>query len=267
MKRCSQKQSWAASSTRGLSLADGFTLIELLVVIAIIALLASLLLPTLTASQQRARSIGCTSNLHQLGIALRLYLDDDKVFPLATSGDGLGNWQRALRPAAGEKTLYCPQRKKASDEFLQIFPSSDTQIMPHYGYNFIGATHRNPPPLNPGLGGDFIWDGSTGHFAPAPENRIRVPSAMIAIGDSAAFVRPGLAPPPSVTPKDPLYVSFPFVVPAWGYAGVGDWHEGKANMLFCDGHTESAKQSLWLDASDERKRLWNNDNLPHEECW
>lgn len=54
-----------------------FTLIELLVVIAVIGVLAALLLPALGRAKESARSAACLNNLHQIGIALQLYVDEN----------------------------------------------------------------------------------------------------------------------------------------------------------------------------------------------
>jgi len=95
----------------------GFTLIELLVVIAIIALLLSILTPSLQKAKQSAQAVICRSNLHQWHLSLVMYTDNyhDKIWP-GWAGNALDSywWLEAMMPYYGEvgKIRCCPTATK-----------------------------------------------------------------------------------------------------------------------------------------------------------
>lgn len=100
--------------------AQGFTLIELLVVISIIAILAALLLPALGGAKRKAKDTECINHLRQVGVALRLWANDQGQFPWSipvADGGSLGSsdWTDHFRAASNElvtpKVLYCPTDK------------------------------------------------------------------------------------------------------------------------------------------------------------
>src|SRR5271156_2280544 len=95
---------WKLDGTKESS---AFTLIELLVVIAIIAILASMLLPTLSMAKQSGQRMSCLDNEKQLGYANTMYGSDNSGFFPPRSGTN--RWCQMLYPYYKNVTiLLCP---------------------------------------------------------------------------------------------------------------------------------------------------------------
>lgn len=88
----------------------GFTIVELLVVMAIISILIGLLLPAVQQAREAARRTQCRNNLHQIGIAMTIYHDLQRVLPpsyIVGAGTG-GRWSAQVRllPFLEEENYY-----------------------------------------------------------------------------------------------------------------------------------------------------------------
>jgi prepilin-type N-terminal cleavage/methylation domain-containing protein len=143
-----------------------FTLIELLVVIAIIAILASLLLPTLVSAKERARRTGCKNHVRQFIVAAHLVADDNEQrLPTGASDFSDGSLDDHL-------PVLCTNTRNALLEYTRTHsllecPSLGNPFKTNrngwieetgygyiIGYNYHGG-HKNTP--WPPLVGDAVW--------------------------------------------------------------------------------------------------------------
>lgn len=102
-------------------LAAAFTLLELLVVISIIAVLAALMTPAISSAKEKARGTQCMNNLKQIGLAVMMYGDDYRVYPVGADGNNAVHWSYSITanlsksklstwdyPNLRSPSFYCP---------------------------------------------------------------------------------------------------------------------------------------------------------------
>lgn len=262
-----------------------FTLIELLVVIAIIAILVALLLTSISEAKSLAQSLKCKSNLRQLGVGLSSYVHDYQSYPVynydSFTDQPTMYWHTQLTPYTAHKWLdplyRCPAYKGASVD------GNDVAVpLGSYGYNANGVKY---PLSDLGLGGIYSKIDPDGNFLGAslaeariPENKILVPSDMIAIGD-ATLVRLssavidllyGVKAADAHTGMALLDINVrnrlanPKSAFRAGYQAANrSRHNNAENIVLCDGHVEAPKEEKLYDLDDLRLKRWNSDHQPH----
>lgn len=96
---------------------SAFTLIELLVVVAIIAVLISILLPSLEKARRQAKDVQCGSNLRQIGISVLAYATENngRIRPNLTAPTPLGSWWGLVGTFKGSQGTINPENRLLYD--------------------------------------------------------------------------------------------------------------------------------------------------------
>ncbi|MHB9071213.1 MAG: type II secretion system protein [Sedimentisphaerales bacterium] len=206
----------------------GFTLVELLVVISIIALLLSILMPSLSAAREQAKAITCASRLSQTALALDMYAqaNNERFPPVAkqfSRETEIVLWQIRLRP-------FIPGGKEGRTYEIIHCPSIPLEIK---GYSTMTY----------GMNGLYDTFDSQGGQA---KNRLKAktPGQVILVADSIAKDRGKLLRWPH-----PYYGMSLMLIPEsyskviyFAYGEAADLRHRKAtNILYMDGHVTLGK--------------------------
>lgn len=255
---------------------NGLTLVELLVVIAIIGILAALLLMAVSQARGKGLRIQCGNNVRQLGVGLQEYVtDSDNCYPLGINGGNLGEhyWMTALKNTelsfpnstnhidfatwTGSGVWKCPTLNKPAD-----WPQNTGYLS--YGYNWLGISAKTDA-NGLGLGGHRVWWSTLPHSdtPPVKASEVLSPSEMIAIGDGFVGNGTDIGDGAWALWRNCAVTNFYI---AGSALRTYKRHQGKVNVVFCDGHVESPTlQFLFADTSDDALSRWNADHLPHRE--
>lgn len=268
-----------------------FTLIEVLVVVAIIALLVAILLPSLSNAREMAKMGQCGSNMHQMGLALNMYMTVEKYTPgHHLYGNSVTNtawilWPvRIMRAMAGSgkrggqhQIFGCPSSTAPEqwDGIKRIIPNgppgpNDIDTF-DYGINDWGVHNAGGPNL--GLGG-HIYDpiaaaSQGGHdrsFGEVPVGRIRRPQALVSFADNNS--------------NDTSFGTWDTALdPTTQNESTGNRHKNRAQIAFADGHAQPYRTSnvRWssggvyyaplCEPTLGARRMWNNDYRAHWSLW
>jgi prepilin-type N-terminal cleavage/methylation domain-containing protein/prepilin-type processing-associated H-X9-DG protein len=262
---------------------SGFTLIELLVVIAIIAILASILLPTLAQAKGLGSRTVCVSNFKQIQLAWLTYIDDNRGKlvmnsegwnPIISHPDNVPSWVQGFMYWDAEDGPY-----PAQDNLIDKMSSTNTDLlvgpralfrpyiptprlykcpadkskvtMNKKRYDRVRSYCMNEYLGHVSLGlGEFAWANPPFYHSATDVGHLSQSKLMVMIEEHEDTIFTTAFRPPG---ND-----------SWGTQGLpASRHNGSCAVSFADGHVEVRK---WLEASTKRpvtgKHPWLNIEAP-----
>lgn len=264
------------------ALFGGFTLIELLVVISIIALLLSILMPSLGAAKDLAKATICSANLRQIGIGLQMYTgdNDDYIMPWVdnnySANDGYPRryWHTRLSGNGYIKTydvFFCPTLRPSTYEGYRDIKTSIT-----------GTAYDESDPAK------SAWNTVAWIYGMREFLDPKLPPGSIASANSSLLPKKVISlPGPSefFVVTDGIYLESltnyhgygkdigSYVVRLISSFTSGSYnrrvdlrHRGKANTVFADGHSGPVERDYFEGLSDTATLsgggypIWPNEN-------